>query len=102
MEVKKMEFTKYELETELAKIFEKITGERMLFRRCFGNCAYKHEQLETLFKWFEIYGRRYLKFCEKSAKCVSCGNIQDKKWDSCQKCFYTHIDEEGLHSIEIK
>ena len=37
-----------------------------------------------------------------TAKCVSCGNIQDKRWDECNKCHHTHIDEEGLHSIEIK
>ena len=39
---------------------------------------------------------------DDTAVCVWCGNIQDKKWDSCQECFHTHIDEEGLHSIEIK
>ena len=57
-------FTKYELEDQLSRIFEKITGERMIFRRCFGNCAYKHEQLETLFKWF-IWNKDNLKFFDK-------------------------------------
>jgi hypothetical protein len=39
--------------------------------------------------------------CERDRYCFNCGNIQNKKWDSCQKCHHTHIDEEGLHSIEI-
>tara|TARA_B100001964_G_C13870385_1_gene438402 strand:- start:183 stop:572 length:390 start_codon:yes stop_codon:yes gene_type:complete len=35
-------------------------------------------------------------------KCYECGNIQDIMWDTCKKCHYTSISEDGLHDIRIK